>query len=80
MFAQEMLVAKDNVIVDHTFEEIQVLVDKFESAPRSFCLTINIKKTECFHKPTKLMVPLPPMLFYIRINVENIVQFKNFSY
>ena len=41
-----MLIADYSAIVAHTVDEIQVLVDKFEGAARSFRPTINIKKIE----------------------------------
>ena len=44
ILVQEMLIADYSVIVAHTADEIQVLVDKFEGAARSFSTTINIKK------------------------------------
>ena len=74
--SQEMLLAGDSVIVAHSAEEIQVLVDRFKSAARSFSLTINIKETECLYQPTKQEVPLL-MLSDIRINNESLVQCKN---
>ena len=79
ILVQEMLFADDSAIVAHTAEEIQALVDRFESAARSFSLTINIKKTECLYQPSKLVVP-PPMPSDIKINNENLVQCKNFVY
>ena len=62
-----MLFADDSAIVAHTAEGTQALVDRFESAARSFGLKINIKKTECLYQPSKLVVP-PPMPSDIKIN------------
>ena len=44
ILVQEMLIADYRVIVAHTADEIQVLVDKFEGETRCFSPTINIKK------------------------------------
>ena len=65
--------------VAQSAEKIHVLLDRFESADRSFNLTINIKQTECFYQPSKLVVP-PTLPSYIRINNENFIQCKNFVY
>ena len=67
-----MLFADDSAIAAHTAEEIQVLVDRFKSAARSFSLPINLVPLS-----RKLVVPLV-LPCYIRINDENLVECKNF--
>ena len=67
-----MLIADYSAIVAHTVDEIQVLVDKFEGAARSFSLPINLVPLS-----RKLVVPLV-LPCYIRINDENLVECKNF--
>ena len=42
ILVQELLFADDSAIVAHTAEGTQALVDRFESAARSFGLKINI--------------------------------------
>ena len=79
ILVQELLFADDSAIVAHTAEGTQALVDRFESAARSFGLKINIKKTECLYQPIKLVVP-PPMPSDIKINNEKLVRSKNFVY
>lgn len=49
MLELRSLVADDNVLVAHTMEDIQKIVDAFSSASKKFGLKINIKKTEVLY-------------------------------
>ena len=46
---RELLFADDCVLVAHSAEEMQKIVDDF--SPKTFGLKINIKKTEVLHQP-----------------------------
>ena len=47
---RELLFANDNVLVAHSAEEMQEIVDAFSDASKKFGLKINIKKTEVLYQ------------------------------
>ena len=48
---REVLFADDNVLIAHSAEEIQRIVDAFANASSKFGLESNIKKTEVMFQP-----------------------------
>ena len=48
---RELLFADDSVLVAHSAEEMQKIVDAFSNASKKFGLKINIKKTEVLYQP-----------------------------
>ena len=48
---RELLFANDRVLVAHSAEEMQQIVDAFPDASKKFGLKINIKKTEVLFQP-----------------------------
>ena len=49
---QELLYADDCGIFAHSEEDIQILMDNFSRASKSFGLTVSIKKTEVLYQPS----------------------------
>ena len=63
IIVRELLFADDSVLIAHSAEEIQRIVDAFSSASSKFGLKINIEKTEVMFQPNSIMtteVPTTP--------------------
>ena len=52
---RELHFADDNVLIAHSTEELQRIVDAFANASSKFGLKINIKKTEVMFQPSSTM-------------------------
>lgn len=79
ILVQEMLFTNDSVLVTHSAEDMQKLVDNFARATSQFSLKINIRKTECVYQSMENL-PVHVTEENITIRYEGLVQCKAFKY
>ena len=53
---RELLFADDSVLVSHSAEEMQKIVDAFSDASKTFSLKIKIKKTGVLYQPNSTRI------------------------
>ena len=77
MLELRSLVADDNVLVAHTMEDIQKIVDAFSSASKKFGLKINIKKTEVLYRPSSSIPTSHPS---VKVDGKDLLCVQEFTY
>ena len=68
--------ADDSILIDHSAEEIQRIIDAFSNASSKFGLKINIKNTEVMFQPKSTMA----MEEDINVDETTINPVEEFSY